>query len=70
MALGIEEVLLNVNGQDKTHFVLTEDGLHVTEIGYFASYDDVLYSAEYAIAKDRHEEADRLLDELEPEFIA
>jgi len=49
---------------------LTEDGLHVTEIGYFASYDDVLYSAEYAIAKDRHEEADRLLDELEPEFIA
>ena len=70
MAVGIEEVLLNVNGQDNIYYVLTEDGLHVTEIGYFDSYDDCLYSDDYAIARHRHDEADRLLDELEEHFIA
>ena len=46
MAVGIEEVLLNVNGQDKTHFVLTEDGLEVTDMGYFEDYEDVKDAAE------------------------
>ena len=53
----IEAVLVNVNDQDKRFFVLTEDGIPDTETGYFDSYEDALYSAEYAIAKDFEEQS-------------
>jgi len=47
VAVGIEEVLLNVNGQDKTHFVLTEDGLEITEVGRFTTLEEAEDEAEY-----------------------
>ena len=46
MALGIEGVVVNVNGQDKRYYVLTEDGLEVTDMGYFEDYEDVKDVAE------------------------
>ena len=63
MAVGIEEVLLNVNGQDKIHFVLAEDGLHLTEVGYFPTLEDALFSEEFCITKALESEAERLADE-------
>jgi len=46
MALGIEEVVVNINNQDKRYYVLTEDGLEVTDMGYFEDYEDVKDAAE------------------------
>lgn len=47
MAIGIEEVVVHINNQDKRFFVLTEDGLEVTDIGYFEDYGDAADEAEY-----------------------
>ena len=46
MAVGIEGVVVNINGQDKRYYVLTEDGLEVTDMGYFEDYEDVKDAAE------------------------
>ena len=47
MAIGIEEVILNINNQDKRFFVLTEDGLEMTDMGHFEDYGDAAHEAEY-----------------------
>ena len=44
--IGIEEVVVTVNDQDKTYFVLTEDGLEITEVGRFEELLDAEDEAE------------------------